>query len=313
MRTLGLSLLYAHAAHRLALPPRMMAVSADSFKPMVQELANGGAAREECESLTSVYLAAALNAVYDPPPPPPPAPPPLGVELRQPKTPSDGQVFFREAFAGKLVTAPTKRFLDRVIEDRCVIFNFQYSRVYALGLTALCDAFLPATCMDAADADATRQALCCALGLDASTIANDAAALRAEASGSTRAALLASDDLTAVASAPRFKYTYAFGVGLIMLMRACGEAKIRKCCRIGRHVALAAAAAADVACIFDLSRAQCPAAVGMAPRVRAPLTGPWTSGARRSTSSAHGRSKATPCGLSTCRMRASAASTLMWA
>lgn len=223
MRAIGLSLLCAQAAHRMAPPLRMMAVPAESFTPLVQELADAGATRGECEQA----FASALKAVYEAPPPPPP---PLAasisrLELKQPATPSDGQRGFREAWTGKLVTQGTKKFVDRIIEDRCTIIQFRYSRVYALGLTALCDVFLPATCIDEADVAAARAAICFSLGLDAATVAADAAALGASASGATRDALWASEDLVAIKAAT-FKYTYAFGVGLVLLMRACGEPQI---------------------------------------------------------------------------------------
>ena len=218
MRAIGLSLLYAHAANRFAVQPRM---SVDRFKPLVQELADGGATRGECEEA----FASALKAVYEPKPLPPPPPISNSGELKQPSTPSDGQRAFREHWTGKLVTQTMKKFVDRIIEDRCTILRFQYSPVYALGLTALCDVFLPVTCIDESDADAARATLCFSLGLDAATVAADAAALQAAASGATREELLASEDLAAIKAAT-FKYSYAFGVGLVLLMRACGDTQV---------------------------------------------------------------------------------------
>ena len=129
--------------------------------------------------------------------------------------------------AGRLLTSPAKKFIDQVIDDRATVIRFKYTRIYALGLSTLCDVFLPTTCLDAVDAQATRAALCFALGLDAAQVDADAAALRADAATYTsRDALLASADLQDVATAERFKYTYAFGVGLVLLMRQLGEERI---------------------------------------------------------------------------------------
>ena len=87
------------------------------------------------------------------------------------------------------------------------MFRFVYSRVYALGLVALCDAFLPASCRTSADEAATRKALFFALGLDEDQIRADADALsKLAASGISKAELLASDDFEQIKAA-KFKYT----------------------------------------------------------------------------------------------------------
>ena len=186
---------------------------------LVQQLADSGIRRSQVEDA----FASALVAVYEAPPPPPP-PPPTG--LRPPSTASDAQAAFRAAYTGRLVTSTTQKFLNSMIEDRACVFKFEYSRVYALGLTALCDAFLPMTCIDEFDAAETRNALCFGLGLDAATVAADAKALAALAAGSSKEELFASADLSQIAQSRSFKYTYTFGVGLVMLMRAVGETQL---------------------------------------------------------------------------------------
>lgn len=147
-------------------------------------------------------------------------------ELREPATASDAQVAFRAAFNGRLLTPATKKFIDKVIDDRATVFRFQYSRVFALGLVALCDVFLPATSLDAPDADTAFRALCFSFGLDAAAVRADALALASEAEGRTAADVLASDDLQMVAQTNRYKYTYTFGVGLVLLMQRVGETQI---------------------------------------------------------------------------------------
>ena len=59
----------------------------------------------------------------------------------------DSQAAFREVYTGRITTSPTQQFISAVIEDRASAFSFRYTRIYAVGLAALCDAFLPATCL----------------------------------------------------------------------------------------------------------------------------------------------------------------------
>ena len=212
---------------RAALAPTMaeeevaLLVSKGTIEAQLLEVLSAAkATREEAEAA----FAAALAVAYAPPPPPPPPP---SLDLVEPANPSDAQRAFREYFEGRLTTSATQKFLSALIEDRATTFRFQYSRVYALGFIALCDAFLPASCRFADDAAATRSALCFSLGLDEATVAADAAALSAAARSMSKEELLATDDLQRIcAASPRFKYTYTFGVGLVLLMKAAGEAEL---------------------------------------------------------------------------------------
>lgn len=133
--------------------------------------------------------------------------PPKARQPVAPANPSDAQRAFRESFSGTLVTSVTKKFINIILEDRATVFKFQYSRIYALGLVALCDAFLPASCRTPEDAAATRSAIFFALGLDEEQTTADAMTLRASASsGIGKAELFATDDFVQVRST-KFKYT----------------------------------------------------------------------------------------------------------
>ena len=133
--------------------------------------------------------------------------PPKARQPVAPANPSDAQRAFKESFSGTLITSVTKKFINVILEDRATVFKFQYSRIYALGLVALCDAFLPASCRTAEDAAATRSAIFFALGLDEAQTTADAMALRTSASsGISKAELFATDDFVQVRST-KFKYT----------------------------------------------------------------------------------------------------------
>ena len=153
-------------------------------------------------------------------------------ELKPPATASAAQQAFRAAYAKfkrPPVLSVTQKFLNTMIEDRSCVFRFEYNAIYALGFTALCDAFLRQSCKTPEDEAATRSSLCWALGLDEAQVAADAEALRASTVGMSRDDLFATEMFTKLAGAPAarpFKYTYAFGVGLVLLMYAVGETKI---------------------------------------------------------------------------------------
>ena len=198
---------------RLSLEARLGAV--------VNELKAEGATQMQLEdAFTSV-----VKRAFAPPPPPPP---PSG-ELQEPSTISEAQKVFRDNFKGRLVTAETQKFLNVMIEDRAVIFRFTYTRVYALGFVALCNVFLKASCRTPEDEKFTRSALCFALGLDEAQVASDAAAVLEEARGvnSKWDLFNQSPEFKAIAAAPTPpKYTYTFGVGLCLLMKALGESNL---------------------------------------------------------------------------------------
>ena len=195
------------------------------FAASVRELAAEGMTKAELEkAFKAALLAAYLDDVVTTVAPAVTNP---NLELRRPATASDAQAAFRQAYTGRIVTTSTQKFISSVIEDRAGAFSFRYSRVYAVGLAALCDAFLPATCLKVEDQAATRSALCFGIGLDAVQTAADAEALLAEAAGKTKEEILALPGLRNVelqARAPAgFKYTYVFGVGLVTLMKMSGE------------------------------------------------------------------------------------------
>lgn len=105
---------------------------------LVRELSGRGVAKAELEAA----FGAALATAYAPPATSVPPPKIVG-ELRPPKTASDAQAAFREAYPGRFVSSETQKFLSAVIGDRAAAFTFRYERVYAVGFAALCDAFLP--------------------------------------------------------------------------------------------------------------------------------------------------------------------------
>ena len=200
------------------------------FAVSVRELAAEGMTKSELEkafkaALVAAYLDGAVTTVA-------PSPAVPNLELRRPATASDAQAAFRQAYTGRIITSPTQKFISSVIEDRAGAFSFKYSRVYAVGLAALCDTFLPATCLNPEDEAATRSALSFGIGLDAEQVAADAVALLAESAGKTKQEILAGADLRQVelqARAPAgFKYTYVFGVGLVTLMKMTGEGMTSK-------------------------------------------------------------------------------------
>ena len=204
---------------------------------LVQELKTLGAQKSQVEeafasALANVYVeeSAAASQVATPANKATPAPATVPqLELKEPATVSDAQAAFRAAWAagtGQLITNPTQKFLNVIIEDRACVFKFQYTRVFALGFCTLVDAFLPASCRTKEDEAAARKALFIGLGLDEAAVYADAEGMRAMAQGSSKAELLASDDLAQLAASPRHKYTYAFGVGLVVLMRMAGETEL---------------------------------------------------------------------------------------
>ena len=95
--------------------------------------------------------------------------------------------------------------------------NWQYSRAYALGFETLCVEVLSVSTR----AGDIRLALCAAFDWDSEDIKTDANALRALAEGKSEDELLETDDLKLIA-ATNPKYTYSFGMGLVVLMQMAG-------------------------------------------------------------------------------------------
>jgi Thylakoid formation protein len=156
------------------------------------------------------------------------APRPLQEGIRLPVKPTtitEAKRAFRRAFSGSTLRAPTVKFVNVILDTTC-IWKYEYSRVWAVGFTALCDSFLGAvqqgSRLSLSDQMAARTAMCYALGMDADAVAADAAALSRVAATMTAEELLASDDFVQIARVSAFKYTYAFGVGFVLLMKATG-------------------------------------------------------------------------------------------
>jgi hypothetical protein len=201
---------------------------------LLRDLAAQGAPRSQIEAA----FAEAIEEVYAPPPVVPsaatqpagqPAPPPSAPSgaLVQPTTASDAQRAFKALYAGTgrpPVTSYVQKFLNVIVEDRTCIYNFEYNEVYAVGFAALVDAFLGRACRTPEAAAAIRSCLCAALGFDEVRVYADARALLSSSAGMPEADLFATPAFRRMA-ASRVKYTYALGVGLVLLMRATGETR----------------------------------------------------------------------------------------
>lgn len=198
------------------------ASDSEPFTALVQKLADGGATKFDLDRSYELAIAAAFTPSGQPKRTNLAAKVVTGV-LKTPANPSAAHATFRERYSGVLTTTATQQLMNEIVDTTCR-FGFAYEGVYGLGLSVLCDAFLPATCMSAADAVATREALCFCLGLDPAQVAADAQQMRLSAT--TKAELFASDDFVALAQMRKFRYTYAFGVGLVTLMRAVGENEV---------------------------------------------------------------------------------------
>lgn len=141
------------------------------------------------------------------------APRPLQEGIRLPVKPTtitEAKRAFRSAFSGSTLRAPTVKFVNVILDTTC-IWKYEYSRVWAVGFTALCDSFLGAvqqgSRLSLSDQMASRTAMCYALGMDADAVAADAAALSRVAATMTAEELLASDDFVQIARVSAFKYT----------------------------------------------------------------------------------------------------------
>lgn len=194
-------------------------ISISKFSAYLQGLAADGASKPEiCAAFET-----ALQTVSATPPAMSVAPKAASASPRRPATITEANRAFRASLGGTPIRSPTLKFAECMIESSC-IWRFEYDRIFAVGFSALCTTFLT-SCRSNADADAVRAAMCFALGLEDADVRTDAAGLCAAAAGLSEAELFASDDFVKVANAAGgFKYTYAFGVGLIKLMKAVGVA-----------------------------------------------------------------------------------------
>lgn len=156
-------------------------------------------------------------------------------DLSTPQNVGEAKSRFEAAY-GRPVNPYAQGFVSNMLSGTqfaLVAPNYLYSRVFAVGFEALCDEFLAAGTPD--DAAAIRSALAAGLGMDPATLKRDAEALLAAAEGQTESSLLAADDLARVAAAQGgFKYTYAFGAGLLTLMQKVevepSDEAIDRCC-----------------------------------------------------------------------------------
>lgn len=165
---------------------------------------------------------AAVSELPDPSPAPE-QPPTPALERRKPQTVAEAKQAFRRAYTGgPLLSSTTLKFVNSVLQTTAV-WKFQYSRVFAVGLMALCDTFLT-LCITERDRADVQQAICFGLGLEVEEVKRDAVDLLSSAIGMTEAELLASEEFAAIAASERYKYTTTFGVGLIVLMQTVGVA-----------------------------------------------------------------------------------------
>lgn len=137
-------------------------------------------------------------------------------------------------------TAPlpmsTTAFINEMITTVTIAMpspNYQYSPIFALGFETLCSYYAIEVRNEAAR-ERMREALAKALLLDPAQMKSDADALLAASEGADEEALLATAELQKLASLEgKFKYTYVFGTGLIILMQKVGvdpEAGVKSWC-----------------------------------------------------------------------------------
>eukprot|EP00310_Coccolithus_braarudii_P020302 CAMPEP_0183353302 /NCGR_PEP_ID=MMETSP0164_2-20130417/33179_1 /TAXON_ID=221442 /ORGANISM="Coccolithus pelagicus ssp braarudi, Strain PLY182g" /LENGTH=332 /DNA_ID=CAMNT_0025525957 /DNA_START=20 /DNA_END=1018 /DNA_ORIENTATION=+ len=206
---------------------------------LINDLKEEGASKEMLEEAFAKAMATAFPgpesyvpaAPDDPDAPDAPDAPSVSVApapLERPATVSAAHAAFHGAYTGTVIKSVTQKFLNFIIEDCATIYRFNYNRVYALGFATLCDAFLATSCFSEADVQATKKALCFGLGMEASAVWADAAELSLLAQGMCKADLFESADFAQLrAEAKRTKYSYALGVGLVLLMRAVGETALQ--------------------------------------------------------------------------------------
>lgn len=149
----------------------------------------------------------------------------LGIgELNPPKTIGDAKYAFNAAY-GRPVNGMQQGFVNELLSSSTIAIassSYKYSRIFAVGFESLCTAFLEGVSNDD-ERERLRSSMCIGLGIDPKKMQKDAAALEELAKASSEEALLASDDFRLVASTPNWKYSYAFGAGLLALMPLVGS------------------------------------------------------------------------------------------
>lgn len=144
-------------------------------------------------------------------------------QMQTPKTLSQAKQNFQATY-GRPVGPIAQGFVNEMLSSCTIAMaspSFLYNPIFALGIDALCDTFLEGM-SSAAEKDELRDALITALGLDVKQVLQDASSLRAIAEQcTTEEELLQAAPLAAIAALPAvppFKYSYAFGAGLLTLM-----------------------------------------------------------------------------------------------
>ena len=161
----------------------------------------------------------------DEPAPPAPAPAEPAAKPTRPQNVGEAKAAFASAY-GRRVNPLVQGFINELISSvqiATVGRSFMYTRVFALGFSALCETFME-NAISAEERRLVQDALCAGLGLDAAKMTADAAAMRelAEKEETTEEALLASADFVEITAAQNFKYSYPFGAGLLTLMPCVG-------------------------------------------------------------------------------------------
>lgn len=146
-----------------------------------------------------------------------------GEKYEAPKTVGDAKIAFQKAY-GRPANAIVQSFVNELISAMTIAIvspSYRYSRVMAFGFENLCTIFL-AGLPDDEQRRKVSDALCISLGLDPAQVKSDANAFAELAAAGGEAELFASEDFTAIASTPNFKYSYPFGAGLLAAMPLVG-------------------------------------------------------------------------------------------
>ena len=140
------------------------------------------------------------------------------VEGKVPATTGEAKVAFNSAY-GRPVGGMQQGFVNELLTSivlTCIRPSYQPSRVFYLGITSLCDVFFES--LEAAEAEKLYTSLCAGCGLDGKKLKSEADKLVSTATGKSEDELFAGEDLSLIASAGNFKYSYPLGAGILKLM-----------------------------------------------------------------------------------------------
>merc|ERR1711972_699406 len=136
------------------------------------------------------------------------------------KTVGDTKAAFQGAY-GRPVGTFFQGFVGEMLSSITLAMiapTYKYSRIFALGFETLCDTFI-ADQLSESEKELLVSSMCVGLDLDRDTLKTDAQALRDAASPASEDELLASTDFKQIAELEgAFKYSYAFGAGMLALM-----------------------------------------------------------------------------------------------